>query len=122
MGASPCCPTIVEESFLEDAEVAFVSYGSVSRAVKHAVYLARQKGIKAGSIQLKTLWPFPTAYIRKQSERIPRLIVPEMNLGKMVKEVQLAANRNCTVVSFPKVGGVCHTPNELLAFLERGQH
>ena len=112
--------TIVEESCLEDAEVAFLSYGSVSRAVKHAVHLAREKGIKAGSIQLKTLWPFPAEYVRKLSQRIPHLIVPEMNLGKMVKEVRLAADRNCTVTSFPKVGGVCHTPNELLAFLERG--
>lgn len=114
--------TIVEESFLEDAEVAFVSYGSVSRAVKRAVILAREKGVKVGSIQMKTLWPFPEKYINEKSRKISHLIMPEMNMGKMVKEVKLAADRDCVVTSLPKIGGVCHTPAELLEFLEGGQY
>ena len=42
-----------------DAEILVVAYGSVARSARRAVREARDRGIKAGLLQLVTLWPFP---------------------------------------------------------------
>lgn len=105
---------IIVEDQLDDAEIAFLSYGSVARAAKTAIDLLRKKGIRVGNIHIKTLWPFPEARIRQYSKRFKTIMVPEMNVGKMVKEVRLAAEHECDVISLPKIGGVCHTPFELV--------
>lgn len=110
--------TSIDEYMTEDAQVVFVSYGSVTRAARSAVTMLREDGYKVGSIQLKTIWPFPEKEIREYGKRFKTIIVPEMNMGKMVKEVHLAADGECTTLSFPKVGGACHTPNELCNFFK----
>ena len=50
---------MVEEEMTDDAEVLVVAYGSVARSARRAVREARERGIKAGLLQLVTLWPFP---------------------------------------------------------------
>ncbi|MBI4644570.1 MAG: 2-oxoacid:acceptor oxidoreductase subunit alpha, partial [Deltaproteobacteria bacterium] len=55
---------MVKEELTEDAEVLVIAYGSAARAAKRAVKEAREKGIKAGLLQLVTLWPFPRQWQR----------------------------------------------------------
>ncbi len=103
---------------LEDARYALVSYGSVSRSVRSAVEIARERGIKWGGIELKTLWPFHAGRFRELAQGLERLVVAEMNMGRMVIEVERAIRSDgCKVDLFSKVGGAYPTPAEILEFI-----
>lgn len=80
--------TIVETSFLYDAEVVVISYGVVARSALKAVNIARTEGIKAGYVRLGTLWPFNDRYIGKLLEDAKSLVVVELNAGQMIREIQ----------------------------------
>jgi 2-oxoglutarate ferredoxin oxidoreductase subunit alpha len=104
----------VERVFLEDADVCVVAYGSVARSALSSVVEGRKKGIKIGLLRLVTLWPFPDRIVEEVAEQVNRIIVPEMNYGQLVREVDRSAGRR-KVVSLPKLGDALHTPEEILA-------
>jgi 2-oxoglutarate/2-oxoacid ferredoxin oxidoreductase subunit alpha len=108
----------VEEYLLEDAEIAVITYGSPARSTFRAVKEARAQGIKAGCLKIRMLWPFPDSTIEKISRRVKKILVPEMNVGKIVREVERVAACRTEVVSLPKVGGELHTPAEILEALK----
>jgi 2-oxoglutarate ferredoxin oxidoreductase subunit alpha len=108
----------VEEALLEDAEVVVVAYGIVARAALSAVRKAREQGIKAGLLRLITLWPFPEKHVAKAAERAKAIIVPEMNCGQMVREVERAAKTTPTY-HVSKLGEEPHTPMEILEAIRR---
>jgi 2-oxoglutarate ferredoxin oxidoreductase subunit alpha len=108
----------VEEVLLEDADVVVVAYGIVARAALSAIRRAREKGIKAGLLRLITLWPFPEEHVAKAAEEAEAIIVPEMNCGQMVREVERAA-KETPVVFLSKLGEEPHTPLEILEAIRR---
>ncbi len=110
----------VESRLLEDAEVVVVTYGSPVRPSMQAVRQARAAGIKAGLLKLRVVWPFPDRVIAEIAASAKRILVPEMNVGKIVREVERAAHGKADVVALPKLGGVLHTPAEILAAIEGG--
>src|SRR5512133_520495 len=79
---------LFEAADLEDADVVVVSYGITSRVAQRALQLARQQGIRAGKFRLITAWPFPSDHIRDIARRVKAIVVPELNLGQMVLEVE----------------------------------
>lgn len=132
----------VEGYYMEDADVAILAYGSVARPALNAVRLARgvkdprvksrlrifkdlfKRGVpaamrtdyshlKVGLIKVDTLWPVPEDEIRSLAREASLVIVPEMNMGRYVREVQRILGDK-TVVSMGKPGGEIHTPHELL--------
>jgi 2-oxoglutarate ferredoxin oxidoreductase subunit alpha len=107
--------TLFEEEHTDDADVIVVSYGITSRVAQRAVELARARGIKTGKFRLITAWPFPEKQIRDLATRAKALVVPELNMGQMVREVERAAAGRCRVVSVPHPGGGVHRPNEILS-------
>jgi len=109
------------ESFnAEDCEVGVVSYGCTSRAVSEAVEMAKERGIRAGFVRLKTVWPFPDDVVRGLAENTKAIIVPEMNLREVFYEVERAVHGAIPVVSVNKVGGSeMITPEELVTEMER---
>jgi 2-oxoglutarate ferredoxin oxidoreductase subunit alpha len=108
----------VEKAYVEDAETVVVAYGSVARSAYAAVRMAREKGLKVGLIKLKILWPFPDNEIVNGAGTATKIIVPEMNVGKISREVQRVCRSEQRVVSLPKLGGVLHTPMEILQAIE----
>ena len=72
----------------EELDVLLVAYGFTARSALGAVRLAREAGIKAGLLRLTTLWPFPEETVRRVAARARRVLVPEMNRGQMLREVQ----------------------------------
>jgi len=110
--------TSVEEIELDDAEVAFVTYGASARPAESAVRMARSKGMKVGLLRLKTVWPFPRRVINELSKKVNKIIVPEMNLGQMVHTITEYSQGDCEIVLAPKVGGEMHLPHELYEYLE----
>lgn len=107
--------------YLDDADTVVVSYGAVARSALRAVKDARARGAKAGWLKLKTLWPFPTDLMFDLAGRVRRILVPEMNSGRMSREADLAAKGLCEVVSLPKLGGRCHIPAEICAAIIGGR-
>jgi len=98
----------------DDAEMTVVAYGSVARSAKRAVREAREKGIKAGLLKLETLWPFYRASVEKVLQNSKILIVPEMNMGQISREVKRVTRGMAKVVTLNKVDGTIITPEEIL--------
>jgi 2-oxoglutarate ferredoxin oxidoreductase subunit alpha len=108
----------VEKVALDDAEVVVVAYGIVARAALSAVRKAREQGIKAGLLRLVTLWPFPEKHITKAAKKAQKIVVPEMNCGQMVREVERSA-KETPVIFISKLGEEPHTPAEILDAIRR---
>ena len=109
---------MTEEHLTKDAKILVISYGITARSAKGAVNLARKKGIKAGLLRLITIWPFPTKLIEKLAEKVDAIVVAEINNGQIVKEVREATRKSVPVVLSSKLGGIVHTPKEILAKIE----
>ncbi|MFW6148224.1 MAG: transketolase C-terminal domain-containing protein, partial [Atribacterota bacterium] len=109
---------IKEEYSLDDAKIAIVAYGSVARAAQRTMKLAREKGIKVGLLKLITLWPFDDDLINKLASQVDMIVVPEMNLGQMVREVQRAAQGKSRVTSYTRIDGDLINPIEILEKIE----
>jgi len=106
------------EFMLEDAEVAVVAYGIPSRSSLSAVKMARKAGIKAGLLRLITVWPFPEKQVEELSNNVKAIVVPEMNCGQVVREVERVAKE--TPVHFSsKIGGEPHSPSEIFEVIRR---
>jgi len=108
----------VEETMLDDADVAVVAYGIVARSALSAVRKAREKGIKAGLLRLITLWPFPEKRVAQLAEQTKAIVVPEMNCGQIVLEVERKA-KETPVAFLSKLGEEPHTPLEILEEIRR---
>ncbi|PLX83410.1 MAG: 2-oxoglutarate synthase subunit alpha [Desulfuromonas sp.] len=104
-----------EEYLTEDAEVIIWAYGSTARSSRYAVNELRKEGIKAGLFRPITLWPFPekrTAELAKQAKAI---VVPEMNLGQMILEVERVAMGACKIAGVHRVDGEPINPGQIIA-------
>ena len=99
-----------EAKDLDDAEVVVVSYGITSRIAERAMQQARAQGVKVGSFRLITAWPFPEKEILQLSKKVKAFVVPELNLGQMVLEVQRIVEGRCKTIPVPHVGGTVHDP------------
>ncbi len=106
-----------EEFAMEGAEVAVVAYGSVARAALRAVKEARHQGFPAGLAKLLTIWPFPEEYLSRLAERCRLLVVPEMNLGQLVREVERAVCGRARVRRVNRADGAIITPGQILSAL-----
>ena len=112
--------TFVEEDQTEDAEVIIVAYGCTARSAKSAVIEMRKQGKKVGMIKLMTLWPFPQDVIAKYKSKVKAFIVPELNLGQIVGEVERAVRKgNADVLPINRVDGKLITPEEIIAVVGR---
>lgn len=127
---------------MDNADIAILAYGSVSRPALNAVKLA--KGIKlsadekegklrflkkilrrkytgenpyshlnVGLIKVNAVWPFPEKEIQRLAAKCRYVFVPEMNAGKYYKEIERCL-WGSTVISLPKIGGEIHSPAELM--------
>ncbi len=99
--------------YLDDAEVFVVAYGAVARSALRAVQDAREAGVKAGLLQLITLFPFPRRTLTPLLQQCRTVLVPEMNLGQMSREVQRVNQGECNVVKFNRVDGKFITPRQI---------
>ncbi len=81
--------------------------------------MAREKGLALRSVEVKTIWPFPDDLLRNKLEGAERIVVAEMNLGMLAKEVQRVVRRpEISIELFSKIGGLYPQPQEFLRFLE----
>ena len=104
----------VEEKETDDAEVLVLSYGITSRVAVKAVRDAKEQGIKVGTLRLITAWPFPEKQVKELASQVKAVVVPEINAGQIVTEVDRVVGDACKVVSVPHYGGWVHNPDDIL--------
>jgi len=97
----------------DDADVSIIAYGCVARSAKRAVIDARERGIKAGLLKLNTIWPFMRIQVEKVLQTSSCVIVPEMNMGQISREVKRVNKGGAKVFSINKVDSTIITPQEI---------
>ncbi|MBN1337558.1 MAG: 2-oxoacid:acceptor oxidoreductase subunit alpha [Deltaproteobacteria bacterium] len=102
-----------EEQDVEGADVVVLAYGITARVARAAIDMARAQGVKVGFLRLVVLWPFPEAKIRELAARIRAFVVPEINLGQLVLEVERCAGGQARTCGVPHAGGGVHDPEEI---------
>ena len=102
---------ILEEENIKNAEVVVLSYGITSRVALRAIQMAEECGLKnLGRLRLLTIWPFPEKRIRELAGKVKAFVVPEMNYGQIVLEVERCAAGKCKTILVPHGGGTVHQP------------
>ena len=104
-----------EEYLCDDAEVIVLAYGSSSRSARYAVNELREQGVKAGMFRPITLWPFPEKRVAELGKQAKAMVVPEMNLGQMIFEVERIVKNDCKLAGVNRVDGDPLTPNQIIA-------
>ncbi|MBN2198551.1 MAG: 2-oxoacid:acceptor oxidoreductase subunit alpha [Candidatus Aminicenantes bacterium] len=104
----------LEEEQVDGAEVVVLSYGITSRVAIKAVQDARRQGIKVGTIRLLTVWPFPEKRVQELAGKVKAMVMPEINMGQVVKELERSVAGRTKVVSVPHCGGGVHDPDVIL--------
>jgi 2-oxoglutarate ferredoxin oxidoreductase subunit alpha len=82
-----------KEYFTEDADILLISYGSSARSALHMVEERRKRGVKVGLLELQSLWPFPRQTVREKCEGRSYVLVVEMNMGQIFREVRCCVSR-----------------------------
>ena len=103
-----------KETQVEDADIIVCAYGITTRIAQFAVKLARDEGIRAGLLQLITVWPFPEERVRELSLQAGAFVVPEINYGQIVLEVERCAGGKARTMLVPHMGGGVHLPETIL--------
>ena len=106
----------IDEKYMEEADVAIVSYGISARSALEAARRLREKGIKAGFLRLKTIWPFHDELIRNILNGTAKIFVPEMNIGHLNKELERVLN--IAVISITRIDSTVLTPGEIVEKVE----
>ena len=105
---------------MEDADICVIAYGCVARSAMSAVKEARRQGIKAGLIQLITLFPFPRSIVDAALRQCRAAIIPELNMGQVSREVQRVNQAGTLIIKHNRVDGEMIKPDEILKLLVTG--
>lgn len=108
---------VTKEYLMEDAEIFVIAYGSVARSALKAVRDARAQGLKAGLLQLITLFPFPRKCVDTYLRQCRVAVVPEMNMGQMSREINRVNQANCRIIKHNRIDGHLISPDEILKHL-----
>jgi 2-oxoglutarate ferredoxin oxidoreductase subunit alpha len=107
-----------ETYYTEDSTLNIVAFGSVARAALRAVKEARARGMKVGLLKLLILFPFMRRKVTQLMESSSTILVPEMNMGQISREVKRVNQGRCRVETLNKVAHEAMTPEEILDKIE----
>ena len=108
-----------EELMTEDADIILTAFGSMTRNIKAAMNVLRQKGIKAGCFRPITLSPFPYDRISELAKEGKNFIVVEMNMGQMFKDVKYAVNGRSQTSLVNRACGEWLSVEEIVSSVEK---
>ena len=95
-----------------------VSFGSTSRSVEELMAITSEPTLR--SLRLRTLWPFPDDVVSEFAKSVDRLLVPELSLGQLSREVNRAVGGIVDVVPLNKIGGgLMIEPDEILRVIKK---
>ncbi len=108
----------VETTACDDAEVVVVAFGIVARAAAEAVAEARARGVRVGLLRPRTIWPFPDREVATITAGASTVLVAEMNLGQVVREVERAVGGSVPVQAVLRADGEAIDPETILDALD----
>jgi 2-oxoglutarate ferredoxin oxidoreductase subunit alpha len=94
-----------------NARVGVISYGATSRPARGAVLQARRDGTPVDFLRLITIWPFARTQVAAFGKDLDIILVPEMNLGQISREIERFVT--CPVKTVAKIGGIPPTIDEI---------
>lgn len=109
-----------EDYYMDDARILVISYGCTARSARRAVQDARAKGIPAGFLRLISIWPFPEDLLKSLAQTVDAVIVAEMNLGQISREVERHIPQ--PVHGVHHAGGAMITPEQILDIIQEVAH
>lgn len=105
--------------YTDDMEILLVAFGATARAARAAALEARKKGIKAGVLQLVTIWPFPDEEVAKFGQSVRAVVVPEMNYsGQVAGEVTRVLGPARDIRRVNRYNGQVIAPEDILRVME----
>ncbi len=102
-----------ETHFMDDAEIVVIAFGSTARSALRAVREAREQGIPVGFLRLISIWPFPATLLKTIDQTAKAYVIPEMNLGQLITEVQRYVMK--PIVGVNHAGGEMMSPDPIFA-------
>jgi len=102
-----------EEYMLDDAEILLIGYGSASLAIKEAVNVLREQGVKVGMFRPITLWPSPEAKMHELGQKFDKVLSVELNMGQYLEEIQRSMGR-LDIEKLVKVNGRPFSPADII--------
>jgi len=102
----------------DDAEILVCAIGISARAARRAVKLARDRGVKVGLFRPVTIWPFPEQAFLDAASKAKMIIVPEMNRGQLILEIERIVAGKATVTGLNRIDGEAIEPAEILTKIE----
>lgn len=104
----------------DDAKIGIVAYGSVFRSAMEAVMLGKNEGLKIKLFRPIVLWPSPDKELKAFAEDVDIIVVPELNTGMYVLEVERAVKGEAEIFSLTKIGGgIPIYPEEIIGFIKK---
>ena len=101
--------------YTDDMEVLLVTLGATTRSGRAAALEARRKGVRAGVLQLLTVWPFPDREVAALAKNVKAVIVPEMNYsGQIAGEVQRVLGSGVEIRRVNSYNGQIIAPRDIL--------
>jgi 2-oxoglutarate ferredoxin oxidoreductase subunit alpha len=107
---------IVEvEAGYNEGDLVLVSYGTTARSAQAAARMAKDQGLKVGTLTLKTIWPLADKEIAAAAKAARAILVLENNTGQMLPYIKAEAAAHCPVEFMaPTRLGQVHDPLEVL--------
>ena len=93
------------------SRIGVISYGASARPSLGAVKRARTDGKNIDFLRLITIWPFARTQVKEFAKDLDKILVPEMNLGQLSREIERFVD--CDVIPVSKIGGIPHTVDEI---------
>ncbi len=98
----------------KEPRVAIVTYGCTVRSARAVVKKAYWQNRKeVGLLSLQTIWPFPEQEIKALAKQADVILVPEMNMGQIVGEIERHVRGEAEVVPVNRYDGEMITPDEI---------
>ena len=113
--------TTYEELETDDADIILTAFGSMTRNIKAAMRVLREKGLKVGVFRPITLSPFPSERISELASKGKNFAVVEMNMGQMYKDVRYAVEGKSKVSLINRPCGEWLSVEEIVSSVEKIQ-
>ncbi len=98
----------------KEPRVVIVTYGCTVRSaravIKKAYWQNRQP---VGLLSLQTLWPFPAKEIETLAKQADVILVPEMNMGQILGEVERHVKGEAEVIPINRYDGEMISPDQI---------
>ena len=99
---------------VEQSRVVIFAYGSVYRSALAAQVMLEKKHKKVGVFRPVTLWPFPDREVKEYLDEKDVVIVPELNQGQIIHEVERLTSDCVRIMPVQRVDGYEITPEEIV--------